>query len=66
MDYPDDSWVESMCKIGQNFDTCRYLTLGARGWSCEKNTPLGRFIDRRVEHDEQTARGDNCEGLKSR
>ena len=60
---PDDDHAKSVCKIGQGADCCRYLSMGAEGFSCEKLSPLGDTIDLR---DDMTAKGDNCEGRGSR
>lgn len=57
------AWTRDVCKIGQGHDCCRYLTMGADGWNCEKHTGLGLIIDGRVSAGEMTARGDNCPGL---
>ena len=63
LDYPSDEWAKSTCKIGQGAACCRYLTIGPRGWSCEKLSPLAAVIDRR---EDMNAKGDNCSGLGSR
>lgn len=59
---PEDSWTETVCKIGHGAQCCRYLTMSARGWCCEKNTDLAAVIDARVAAGTFTARGDNCDG----
>jgi hypothetical protein len=63
---PHDEWVESVCRLGQGKACCRYLAMAKSGWSCEKRTALREVIDRRVEHSQMVAKGDNCEGKKSR
>lgn len=66
-DYPTDKDVKELCKIGQGHDCCRYLTVGAKGWSCEKKTPgIKALLDQRVELKTMNARGDNCPGKDSR
>lgn len=66
-DYPDSTWVNTVCKIGQGEACCRYLTMSPNGWSCEKLEPSARrMLDHRVMAGTMTARGDNCEGKKSR
>jgi hypothetical protein len=58
--------AHEVCKIGQGAECCRYLTIGAKGWSCEKTYPRGKaIIDRQVEHGMWTAKGDNCDGRLS-
>lgn len=65
-DYPDLEYAKSVCKIGHGAECCRYLTMGTSGWSCEKHSELKTEIDARVAHYKFNARGDNCEGKKSR
>lgn len=62
---PDDTWVRSVCKVGQGHACCRYLTMAPDGWSCEKLTATGRYLDSRVAAETIVARGDNCDGLAS-
>jgi hypothetical protein len=64
--YPDDEYTLSTCKLGQGADCCRYLALGANGWSCEKNGPHRETIVRRSSKGLMKAKGDNCAGLDSR
>lgn len=65
MAYPDDDHARDVCKVGEGAETCRYLASCGKwlGWSCEKKSPLKRYIDRHVDMGEQSARGDNCKGL---
>lgn len=65
-DYPEAQWVKEVCKIGQGPLCCRYLTMMAGGWSCEKLGPSAAYLDKRVAEGTFTARGDNCEGKRSR
>lgn len=60
---PDDEWTKTVCKIGQRADTCRYLAMGASGWSCVKNSELQWQLDARAAT--MSAKGDNCEGRAS-
>lgn len=65
LQYPDNDYVKKVCKIGQEAACCRYLTMSAKGWSCEKLHPEGKaMLDARVN--KMSAKGDNCEGLGSR
>lgn len=64
--YPDDAYVKAICRAGEGEVCCRYLTVGAGGWSCEKHALLASIIDYKVERGEIGAKGDNCEGLYSR
>jgi hypothetical protein len=54
--------VKLTCRPGTGAETCRYLTMGAAGWSCEKHTSLADQLDQRVAKESMVARGDNCEG----
>jgi hypothetical protein len=63
---PHDTWVQFVCKRGQGKACCRYLAMVGGGWSCEKRSPLRDVIDRRVAHGQMVAKGDNCDGKKSR
>lgn len=63
--YPDDAHVEATCKAGQ-IGCCRYLAMGAGGWSCEKHSEMRAHLDARVAAGTIRATGDNCDGLDSR
>jgi len=63
---PDTKHAKEVCKVGQGAETCRYLTMTSFGWSCEKGSSMSLYIDRRVQQDKMTARGNNCDGLASR
>lgn len=58
----DEKYVLTICKMGQGKECCRYLTMGSRGWSCEKLTNLKSYFDKRVTENTITAQGDNCAG----
>lgn len=64
--FPDTEYAKLICKIGQGYDCCRYLTMSPEGWSCEKNGRLKKYLDHRVITKTITARGDNCPGKDSR
>jgi hypothetical protein len=51
------------CKVGQDKECCRYITVGANGFDCEKLGPLKSTFDLRVEVGYMNAQGDNCDGL---
>jgi len=65
-DYPNTEYAKLVCKIGQGYDCCRYLCMGAKGWSCEKNGRLKKYLDHRVATMTMGARGDNCPGKDAR
>lgn len=54
--------VKSTCRPGADAATCRYLTMSASGWGCEKHTFLADLLDERVRKNTVIAQGDNCEG----
>jgi hypothetical protein len=62
----DDAHAHEVCKIGQGKDCCRYLTMGAKGWSCEKSSDLADQIDGRVAAGAFVATSINCNGRLSR
>lgn len=57
-----DEVANTVCKMGQGSECCRYLSMDKDGWSCLKHTELRRFIDKKVAEQTMKARGDNCEG----
>jgi hypothetical protein len=57
-------YVKEVCKPG-TYDCCRYLTMGAKGWSCEKHSEFRPLLDQRVRAGTMRAVGDNCEGIAS-
>lgn len=59
---PTDTHAKEVCKVGQGAECCRYLTMKATGWSCQKHTELRRYFDQRVAEGAMNARGDNCIG----
>lgn len=65
-EFPEMPYIENICKIGQGASCCRYLTVGVKGWACEKTTSLRAAIDQRVLTGQFTALGDNCEGRSIR
>lgn len=62
----DDAHLKEVCRPGAGEKCCRYLTMDAKGWSCEKNGELRELLDKRVADDTINAKGDNCEGRLSR
>jgi hypothetical protein len=54
-------YINEVCRIGQGHACCRYLTVGADGFDCEKRTAIKVVLDARG--DSMTARGDNCPGM---
>lgn len=62
---PDTEWAKRICLIGQGSECCRYLTMGAHGWSCEKHGTLRAHIDKRALTHVMHAKGDNCPGRTS-
>lgn len=64
--YPSDDHTKDVCKIGHGAKTCRYLTMGGGGWSCEKFSAMSHSFDLKVERGLMHAAGDNCDGLDFR
>ncbi len=55
--------LNSVCKIHQGEKTCRYISLGLKGFACAKHTRMKPILDSFVDEQKISARGDNCEGL---
>ena len=53
--------LETVCKIGEGENCCRYIVLGVEGFCCAKNTDFKDIIDSSIGH--MTAKACNCEGL---
>jgi hypothetical protein len=58
---PVSDYINEVCRIGQGHACCRYLTVGADGFDCEKHTKLKAVLDARG--DSMAARADNCHGM---
>ena len=55
--------IKDVCRIGQDKNCCRYLTMGVKGWSCGKNDfGLKNIVDKKVESGSFISQGDNCDG----
>lgn len=60
----DGEKLQTVCKMGQGYACCRYITAGGGGIECAKLIPeLKAQIDHRVAVGAFVARGDNCEGV---
>lgn len=58
-----DEYVMRVCKPGSE-ETCRYLLLGPKGWTCGKMDPGAKnTLDLRVASGMMKAKGDNCIGI---
>lgn len=55
--------LNQVCLIGQGEMCCRYIMLGAAGFECGKHSEFKTQLDKRVETNTITAKGDNCAGL---
>lgn len=55
--------LNSVCKLHQGEMTCRYISLGLKGFMCAKHTKMKSVLDSFVNEQKISARGDNCEGL---
>ena len=60
-----DNYISTVCRIGQGHECCRYLMMGGKGFECAKLTGVKGILDKRVEEETITARGDNCDGQES-
>jgi len=56
-----DEHRATVCRIGQGSECCRYLTVGADGFACERRTSMRYAIDHRAS--EMISQGDNCDGV---
>jgi hypothetical protein len=57
--------LSAICKIKKGELTCRYISLGIKGYVCMKKSPMKQTLDQKVIEQTIGARGDNCEGLGS-
>ena len=57
----NDEYVTETCKPGTH-ECCAYLTMGAGGWECAKNSSMRFHIDLRLAEGTMRAVGNNCEG----
>lgn len=57
--------LNSVCRIHQGAGTCRYISLGLKGFVCAKHTRMKPVMDSFVNEGKMSAKGDNCEGLGS-
>jgi len=55
--------LETVCKIRQKKDTCKYICLLPDGYICVKKTDIKEAIDEAAKEKRIIALGDNCEGL---
>lgn len=56
-----ESYLEKVCKFGQESLVCRFLVLGTQGLSCAKKTSSFRDTIEQKKG-EMRARGNNCSG----
>jgi hypothetical protein len=56
--------LESICKIKQQHETCKYIFLSPLGYVCMKNTPAKKELDRLAKTGQMTSRSDNCIGIE--
>jgi hypothetical protein len=55
-------YLADTCKVGHGAACCRYVMMGASGWSCGKLDPRFKVaIDQRAPM--MNAKGDNCAGI---
>jgi hypothetical protein len=61
------SHLQTVCKIHQGKDTCRYIArdLDGEGFVCMKNSKMQAVLDNQVAENKMLAQGDNCEGMVS-
>lgn len=59
---PDTKWAKEECRIGQGSRTCRFITMGPKGWSCQKHGELAETLNLHAELGMMRATSDNCEG----
>jgi len=56
--------LANVCKRGQGEACCRYAALTpGTGYTCEKFTDLGPYLNQRLAAGQLRSKGDNCPGL---
>ena len=55
--------LNTVCKIYQQQESCRYIALSQIGHVCMKKSPAKEKLDQMASKEEMTARSDNCEGM---
>ena len=58
-----DEYVKDVCKIGQDAECCKYLTVGGTGYFCCKVNAEDKDVIDTNWDDSKSAQGDNCEGV---
>ncbi len=59
----NNAHLNSVCKIDQQKDTCRYISCSKIGFVCMKKSPAKEKLDDMARDGNMVARSDNCEGL---
>jgi hypothetical protein len=54
--------IDTVCKLGQGPECCSYLTMGAGGFECAKDTAMKLVIEARRVQRSIVAMGDGCDG----
>ena len=55
-------YENSVCKIGKGAATCAFLTMGAGGFQCGKDSTVEKAIRERLAEGTMRSKGDNCSG----
>lgn len=58
----DSKTLKEVCKVGSGETTCRFVTVGSKGFECAKHTSVASIINARIAAGTFNAKGDNCEG----
>ena len=61
--YTADEYAKDICKIGQDADCCKYLTVGGTGYYCCKVKPEDKKLIDDSWDDSKSAQSDNCDGV---
>jgi len=59
----NEDYLNTICRIYNKKDTCRYIFLSSIGYVCMKNSPMKKELDRLADSKKLISRGNNCTGL---
>jgi hypothetical protein len=62
---PTDDEVKTLCRVGEDADTCIFLTIGGDGWSCEGKSTMRGFLTQRAESGTSHAKRLGCDEVNN-